>query len=282
MKRLTVLVALLLAMGSASMAGADGESHAGLVIDWGDGTLSTHCVDFTGDGIAGEELLSRAGYGVNDFSGLVCGIGDTGCTHSGSFGSCLCECQSGGPDCTYWAFFTRPAGAQDWQYSAIGYRAQRANNGEMHGWAWATGQIGQAPPPPAPPFEAVCAATEVPTATPPGAPSPMPTPSATPAPVNSTLETPETTPVPTSEASEPPADISETPQAAPSTPTNTAPTSTPQAVATAEEDQSPAPPATGNSGNNGGTKSLVLFGIVAAGLATVIASGLFWRRRHGR
>lgn len=154
-----MLVAAMLGVLFLFPATALADGEAGLVIDWGDGRVTDHCIAFEGDGISGDELLSRAGYSVNDFSGLVCGIQGQGCEHSGSGSSCLCECPSGGADCTYWGFFTKDAGAPDWQYSFMGYRSQAASDGDMHGWIWGRGGPSSAPPPPDVPFESVCGAS---------------------------------------------------------------------------------------------------------------------------
>ncbi len=149
---LAILVSVVL--GSASVR-ADG-GDAGLVIDWGDGTVTTACVGFEGDSISGDELLSRAGHSVNDFSGMVCGIDGVGHEHSGTFASCLADCPSGGPDCIYWAFFTMAAGEGEWRYSARGYRVEHAGHGELHGWRWGQGASGRADPPPDISFVEVC------------------------------------------------------------------------------------------------------------------------------
>lgn len=105
MKAFVVTVAALLALLPV-LALAEGE--AGVVVEWGDGTVSAICVGFEGDSISGDQLLAEAGLVSSDFTGLVCSINSVGCQHSGSFDSCTCECAVGSDSCVYWAFFTQP------------------------------------------------------------------------------------------------------------------------------------------------------------------------------
>ena len=75
-------------------------------------TVRTYCIAFTGDGIDGDDLLTRRRPDFDAYGGgsglAVCSIDDRGCKDAGSFTSCFCECQGG--DCTYWAFFTQEYG----------------------------------------------------------------------------------------------------------------------------------------------------------------------------
>ncbi len=172
MRALAAVVATLLPLAIAATAIAEGP-EAGLVVDYGSGRVETVCVAFEGDSIAGDELLARAGFDVNAFSGLVCAIGETGCEHSGSFDSCTCECRSGGDGCVYWAFFSRSRDEAGWRYSSLGLRALEAESGDLQGWRWGSGAPGAAPAPPPLSFEDVCGgvtpAAEAPGATPPPA-----------------------------------------------------------------------------------------------------------------
>ncbi len=147
------LVPLLLWLLASSAVRAEGE--AGLVVDFGNGNVFTFCAAFPGDDITGEALLRSAGMDVNQFSGLVCSIQGTGCTHSGSFDSCTCECKSGSGSCTSWSFFSQKYGAS-WVYSALGFRASAAKNGDLHAWKWGSGSVSSAPPPASYTFEQVC------------------------------------------------------------------------------------------------------------------------------
>lgn len=150
---LVLLLPLLAWMALNGTARADGE--AGLVVDFGNGVVETYCIDIPGSEISGEQMLRAAGLGVNQFSGLVCSIDSTGCTHSGSFDSCTCECKSGGSDCTYWAFFSQKYGGK-WTYSATGFQLIRAKDGDLQAWKWGKGSLSNAPPPASTTFEQVC------------------------------------------------------------------------------------------------------------------------------
>lgn len=150
---LVLLLPLLAWLGLNDSARADGE--AGLVVDFGNGVVETYCIAIPGSDISGEQMLRAAGLGVNQFSGLVCSIDGTGCTHSGSFDSCTCECKTGGSDCTYWAFFTQKYGAK-WTYSATGFQLIRAKDGDLQAWKWGKGSLSNAPPPASTTFEQVC------------------------------------------------------------------------------------------------------------------------------
>jgi hypothetical protein len=266
MRRLIVGLALAAALVPFA-ASADGE--AGLVIQVGD-QVTTYCVPFTGDSIGGVELLAASGLPVEQFGGaggrVVCAIGEVGCFDPSSFESCFCQCR--GPDCTYWAFFTRAYG-RNWVFSSLGIVLARAKDGDVHGWKWGRGGPSSAPADLS--FEQICghpprggaapAATPVP-ATPVPA-TPVPTPAATPGPV-----TPATTPAAT------PA----------TTPAATAvitlvPVASPTIVAVAPVD---APAAGGADGDDGVRGRLLGFGAVAGVLAVAIAAATVWRLRRGR
>ena len=86
---LLAFVAVLAGALSPSAVSADGE--AGVVIQHGDGSTETFCVAFTGDSIAGDQLLRRAAVAQENVNGLVCSVGqrpDEGCYGAGTFESC--------------------------------------------------------------------------------------------------------------------------------------------------------------------------------------------------
>jgi hypothetical protein len=150
------VLGLVLALTAVGVAQADGE--AGLVIQHEDGSVESFCIAFTGDGITGEQLLARAGKPVEQVSGLVCAIGtnpEEGCFGAGSFDDCHCQCKSGGTNCRYWAFFTQKYG-RSWVYSAVGFRAAKAGDGDLQAWKWGQGGLSSAPVPKAITFEQVC------------------------------------------------------------------------------------------------------------------------------
>ena len=73
-----LLLAVLMAIGPAANARADGE--AGLVIQDGD-VVTTFCVSFQGDGIRGDALLGAAGHTFDAYGG---GSGLAGRTRRGA------------------------------------------------------------------------------------------------------------------------------------------------------------------------------------------------------
>ncbi len=265
--------ALLVAIVTVRTAAADGE--VGLVIHWGDGITSTACVGFAGDSVTGDEVLATAGYNVNQFSGLVCGIDDVGCQHSGTFNSCTCECQTGSDSCTYWSFFEQEYGGQ-WRYSALGLFVAKAEDGDLEAWNWGPGSPASAPAPPETTFEAVCGHS-------PGAVSNVP-PSATPEPV-STVPGAGTAMMPTAtaELTLPGTAVASTQTSEPATGSaSPGATSTNPATAGAAVTGTPAPPAAGDPEKSSGARwAAIGFAGVAGVLVLGIAAALVTRSRRG-
>lgn len=252
-----IWAALLLAAVAASsaaplpgLAQGSGDMQAGLVIDFGDGTVHTACVDLGADGQAtGEEVLAAAGFDVlieySPMGGAVCKIGPQGCNYPGQ--PCWCQCLSS--PCVYWAYNHLQNG--QWVYSTVGASIYTVRAGDVEGWAWGAGTLALGAQPPVRTFAEICAApTATPTlsATPTATASATPTPSATPTaspwptPTSPPTSTPTWTPQPsatwTAEAGGAPfipatatATWSPTPTSTP-TPTPTAtPTQSPSATA---------------------------------------------------
>ena len=274
LKLSAAIAALSAGLLTVSVARADGE--AGLVIDYGDGRVDTYCVAFEGDSISGEDLLERAGVAVDDKGGLVCTIGGTGCPPS----DCLCRCRSGGSDCTYWAFFTQRYGAS-WVYSALGYRLQRATDGDLHAWAWGPGGPASAPAPASMTFEQVCGhppgmIRQAPTGTPIATVTPLPTSTPTPSSPG------EPSPSPTAEQLENPTQASAPTEA---TTWGISPTPARVPTATSPAGESSATPVTssavGNTDGGADKASLAAFAGLAGLLAVALGAAVVWRRRHG-
>jgi hypothetical protein len=251
---------------------ADGE--AGILIQVGD-AVQTFCIQFSGDGIDGDDLLSAAGLSYEQFGGgsgrAVCAIEDTGCQDAGSIDDCFCQCS--GSECVYWAFFVREYGER-WAYSALAFNLVRAGDGDVHGWKWGAGGRSSAPAPAdSITFEQICGhaprgapATAAATPTPrsPGAPSTAPASSPEPAPAEAESA------------------VSELPSGTPATLTVTAAAGRPSPTPT----PSPAPPAAGEPGQDGGgggpgAGSIAAFSLVAVALIAAIGAGLSWRARRG-
>lgn len=120
------------------------EPHqAGLVVQFGDGTVITRCITFTEDEIGGEDMLQRSGLIVlfDYTSGLgtrVCKIEGDGCEIPTE--NCWCQCQ--GSPCRYWNYFHVVDGA--WRYAGLGCGSRTVCDGSIEGWIWGDGRT---PPP---------------------------------------------------------------------------------------------------------------------------------------
>jgi hypothetical protein len=156
-----------------TIARAQAPNRVALVVQYGDGTVYTQCVEFAEDEITGLDVLLRADLGVvysgGGASAQVCKIGPDGCD---SPGNCFCQCS--GTDCKYWSYWHLVDGA--WQYSPVGGGLYKVRDGAVEGWTWGIGTPSDAPQPPRTAFEDVCAP---PTATPPPTDTPPPTATAT-------------------------------------------------------------------------------------------------------
>lgn len=139
--------------GASNPAGAQGANRAGLVIRYGDGTVSTYCVQFDEAEISGFDLLLRSGvdvvYSSSGIGAMICKIGDEGCDNPGN---CLCQCR--GTSCLYWSYWHQIDGA--WQYSSIGASLSRVKPGAVEGWTWGVGTIDAAPQPPLISLDEIC------------------------------------------------------------------------------------------------------------------------------
>jgi hypothetical protein len=116
--------------GAAEPGAAQTESRAALIVQFDDGSYITRCVSFSGDSIAGLELLTRSGLPVTLWGGAVCQIQDEGCSFPSE--PCFCRCQ--GSSCQYWSYWHwQDAG---WTYSQVGSRDYRVHNGDVEAWLW--------------------------------------------------------------------------------------------------------------------------------------------------
>jgi hypothetical protein len=170
---LAVSILALIFLGTVSPAMAqDGGDQAGVVIQFGDGSAHTACVELGSDGQAtGEEVLRAAGFGTRiDYSsgfggGTVCKIGNEGCDFPAE--KCFCQCtMKPGDPCVYWSYFHLLDG--QWRYSSQGLDSYVVRAGDVEGWAWGLSTVGAGILPPLITFEQIC-----------GAPSEAPPPTAT-------------------------------------------------------------------------------------------------------
>jgi len=151
-------------------------SLAGLVVQFGDGTVREFCVDLGGQERSGIDLLRGSGLDFitedTALGSMVCKIGDDGCGFPAE--KCGCRCQDLGADCTYWAYHTLAQGR--WDYASAGPSSRVVRHGDADGWAWGRGTVsgGLAPPPRT--FASICAAALAPTAAPAVSPTARPSP----------------------------------------------------------------------------------------------------------
>lgn len=169
---LAVLVALLALAASPAFAENGPPNRAGVVVQFGDGSVRTACVDLGPEGeITGEELLQRAGLApVMEYSslgGIVCSLDSQGCAYPQQ--SCWCQCK--GDPCVYWQYYHLVDGA--WAYAPIGASSHTVAAGDVDGWSWGAGAGEQGLRPPLLTLEDICAAPAPasPTAVAPAAPA---------------------------------------------------------------------------------------------------------------
>jgi hypothetical protein len=247
--RRTAFLLALLALGSAAGSSPlhahaqGGESRAGLVIRFSDGSVRQYCLAFPGETTTGMDLLVQTGLNVTyeafgGMGGMVCKIEGDGCDYPAQ----PCVCQSYGPDGVYWSYHHLKEGK--WNTSVVGAGSYKVRNGDVEGWAWSEGD-----PPPVFSFEQICgAAVPAPTNTSPP-PTPIPAPTGTrPAATATSTPRPAATasPTVTQRAAPPPATPTEA-AAAPVPTATSEPTYTQTATATQSATASPDPTATNTS-----------------------------------
>jgi hypothetical protein len=174
-----LLIAGLLLAVSAPQAGADDYNRAGLVIDYGDGNVATFCVSFYEDSITGMDVLERAGRQlVGGFGGgAICAIDGVGCPAN----DCWCECRNPSSGCTYWLYWHLMDG--EWVYSSLGATGYQVHDGDVEGWVWGSGDMGEGAQPPVYTIEQLCQPPSAPTAVPSDTPTATDIPTSTPTPV---------------------------------------------------------------------------------------------------
>lgn len=154
------LVALFVASGALhSPTGAQSPNKVGLVVQFGDSTVFTDCIEFTEAEITGEDVLDRSGLSVvKDLSyGLgaaICKIENDGCNHPQEH--CFCQCQ--GAECQYWGYYHLDQQDNAWVYSGMGASWHSVQPGDVEGWSWRAGEAdGSDVEPPLLTFEELCA-----------------------------------------------------------------------------------------------------------------------------
>jgi hypothetical protein len=168
-----LLALMLTAPGPAPQVQAQGTQLVGLVVKFDNGSVFTGCIDYTGSGMTGEEVLDQSGLSlVKDFSygyalgAAICKIEDDGCNYPDQH--CFCQCTGGG-DCEYWAYFHLDEQKGEWIYSGMGASWHTVQPGDVEGWAWGAGSSEDSEvEPPLITFEELCVPpTPTPTPSPP-------------------------------------------------------------------------------------------------------------------
>ncbi len=179
---LTLLLSPAVAETGLREARAQQANRVGLIVEHGDGSVTTRCVEFNEPEISGYDVLTRSGLDIvaafeSGMGAAVCAVDGEGCT----VGSCLtCDVPN------YWAYWHMDGG--DWVYAQIGVTSYTVHDGDVEGWRWGGGD-----PPDVVPFDQICA--------PPPTDTPIP-PTATPAPP--TNAPPTDTPIPAAPTDTPP------------------------------------------------------------------------------
>ena len=175
-----------------------GANQAGLVVLHGDGRVVTACVAFDEPEISGMALLQRSGLELNidagsGMGGTVCRIDSEGCSVPQE--SCFCRCE--GTSCTYWSYWRKLAAS--WEYASLGAGNSVVQPGDVDGWVWGQGTVGNAGTPPSLTLAEICqagstatpteAATNTATAIPTPTTEATPTAEATPTPLTTSTAT---------------------------------------------------------------------------------------------
>jgi len=188
---------------------AQDEGRAGLLIQHGDGSVTTECVSFASEEISGYDLLVASDLPdlsvdvSNSMGTTICSIEGEGCAFPQD--QCFCECT--GVPCTYWNYWQLEG--NNWDHSGFGASNSIVRNGDVEAWSWSTtaGDMADEPEskPPVKTFDEICnpglvatqtaiaaetLTAEAPTATNTPIPTHTPTSTHTPTPTSTPTETP--------------------------------------------------------------------------------------------
>ncbi len=152
---LLLAVGLLLGYALPRQGYGQASNRAGLVVQYGDGSVVTLCVRFSGATLSGVALLEQSGLDLvtrtdPGLGAFVCKIGKDGCPAE----NCTCAYPP-----TYWHYWLRAA--DGWQFSPVGASSRQLQPGDVDGWVW----TGEATPPPDLAFADICPATKPMTST---------------------------------------------------------------------------------------------------------------------
>ena len=201
--RLVAVVPLLAAfsvIGSATKVGpsvagcaqAATSHHAALVVEHGNGAVTSVCVSFAADSITGDDLLAGSGvqYATADYGGT----GKAVCQIDGEPGQYPPGCWTASSP--YWAMFVSRAGGS-WVTSSLGISSQTFRDGDAEGFRYQGQSSSSVPPSPS----GVCPAPSSPTPAAGRTPTPVPRVPSTGAPRSTGSQPPHTPPAAATRAS---------------------------------------------------------------------------------
>jgi hypothetical protein len=113
------------ATAAAPSCAAAGQHHAALVIEHGDGSVTTRCVAFDTDTITGQQLLDASGI---KWTGKTFSFGEAICALDGEPAS-FAQCPAADK---YWALFDAKAGGS-WQMASVGISDLKLSDGDAEG-----------------------------------------------------------------------------------------------------------------------------------------------------
>ncbi|MGB8215444.1 MAG: hypothetical protein WCE68_17980 [Anaerolineales bacterium] len=152
-----IVVGAGLMLGGLQMrsAQAAGTNRVGLLISYGNGTVKSQCITFSGEKITGLAVLKASGLPLevaySSAGAAVCKIGNVGCPVN----NCFCDSPP-----NFWAYWHIQNG--NWVFSEVGASSYSVSNGDVDGWAWG---VGQSNPPAQTSFDQICAVLPTPTET---------------------------------------------------------------------------------------------------------------------
>ncbi|MGP0032266.1 MAG: hypothetical protein ACLPVF_17400 [Acidimicrobiales bacterium] len=164
----------------ALAAAAADQVYVAVVVDFGNGTTTSHCVPVS-PGTTDLQALSQVYPVVQNDSGLICDIDDYPTSDTSQ-----CLRTNGAGEFYYWSYWHGSTGS--WQYADTGPASSTASSGDVEGWRFQNPgpDNPSAPAPEAEPsYQAICGSSVNPTTTLPPAPTPT------------TATTPPSSPTPT-------------------------------------------------------------------------------------
>jgi hypothetical protein len=184
--RLLGTIVCLVGAGSLGFAQAESTNRVALVVQYGDGSVDTRCIEFSEAQISGYDVLLRSGLALEvsvegGMGAFICGIGEEGCPAT----DCMCDYPP-----NYWSYWHLLNG--EWVYSQMGAGGYMVSPGNVEGWNWGAGN-----PPVVIPLEQICVPPATDTPTPTATWTSSPTASATPTPTPTRTPTASATPTPT-------------------------------------------------------------------------------------